>query len=96
MGFIVDRIVLLCTSAGSPESYDVWGCINESRVHVRLGYIVFRDNYFKVCAFKPGTADDTLVLSEWYPSVGQFGNEGLRNVGLEKAERAIKNFIETL
>lgn len=96
MGYIVSNIVLLCTSAGAPEAYDVYACVNDNRVHVRVGYIVYRDNYFKVCAFKPGTSDDTLVLSEWYPSAGQFGNEGLRKVGLEKAERAIKNFIETL
>lgn len=96
MGYIIDYIVLLCTSAGSPEAYDVYACVNDNRVHVRVGYIVVRHNRFKVVAYIPGTTDECIVIDKWQSEEGQFGNDGLRKVALEEATRAIKHYIECL
>lgn len=96
MGYIVSNVVLLCTSAAAPESYDVYGCLNNNRIHARIGYIVVRGNRFKVIAYTPGTTDECIVIDKWQSDVDQFGNEGLRKVALEEATRAIRLYIECL
>ena len=96
MGYLVSNIILLCTSEGAPEAYDVYARINNNRIHIRVGYIVVRDNRFKVAAYKPGTTEDTLIIDKWQPADDQFCDDRHREESLEEAKEAIRLYIECL